>query len=429
MPAGDFAQVPITFEDIAIYFSQEEWEDLEEWQKKLYKEVMKENYQMLNSLEIESKRRHEVALPEELTRHLKATKTELEKERRDTCPCCDWGNNFQTQCKPEEGPRNSGRYSTENVTSCEQIAEGIPHASEQRNQIQKEQFVHNEFENCYMDQSPPKSHQRLHEGERPSTCTDCGVKFKQKELFPVSKKIHTNCGRPCPFIESGKFLQKQDLVMPKRTNTEKKPFVCSECGHSFSRKGHLHQHQRVHTGERPFVCSECGKSFSKKFCLQQHLRVHTGEKPFPCSECGKGFTHKAHLTRHLSVHTGEKPFVCSQCGNSFSNKSYLQRHFRVHTAENPFPCQECGKEFKQKRYLAGHLKIHTGHLKIHTGHLKIHTRDRLFSCPDCGKGFVQETTFLRHQDTHRAERPFLCRECGKCFRLKEDILDHLKMHW
>ncbi|KAK1329841.1 hypothetical protein QTO34_010024 [Cnephaeus nilssonii] len=42
--------VGVTFEDIALYFSREEWSLLDEGQRQLYLSVMLENFELLSSL-------------------------------------------------------------------------------------------------------------------------------------------------------------------------------------------------------------------------------------------------------------------------------------------------------------------------------------------------------------------------------------------
>ncbi|XP_063108616.1 neurotrophin receptor-interacting factor homolog isoform X2 [Cavia porcellus] len=133
---------------------------------------------------------------------------------------------------------------------------------------------------------------------------------------------------------------------------------CSACGKLFRNPRYFSVHKKIHTGEKPYVCQDCGKAFVQSSSLTQHQRVHSGERPFKCQECGRTFNDRSAVTQHLRTHTGAKPYACQDCGKAFRQSSHLTRHQRTHTGERPYVCRKCGKAFTQSSHLIGHQNTH-----------------------------------------------------------------------
>ncbi|XP_077124059.1 uncharacterized protein LOC143781369 isoform X3 [Ranitomeya variabilis] len=329
-PAGK--QMHLTFDDVAVYFSEEEWRNLSQGQRDLYKDVMMENYTNLLLLGAD------IDLPDVFY--------QIEK----------WENPGASDIKKHEGTRSSSRAVIKRPkTKSFQII--IRPQSNPTFLVVQPVPVYRITQSVSTSEVQPQM----------EAVPDCEIPAKKIRLKDQEPQCVTCKGVYRCYCSSAKG---------------NKQFVCLDCGKGYNQEGHLLAHQKAHYHKQPHQCSLCEKSFKKPGHLKRHERTHQVIE-YKCRKCQLVFYNTSDLKNHKSTHRkvkmcekcGEKfmsfqklklhmkeahspLFDCHLCHQRFRFKSALVNHQRKHVRNEVYKCQKCEKVYTKLLYLLKHAKVH-----------------------------------------------------------------------
>ncbi|XP_074186372.1 uncharacterized protein LOC109438087 isoform X2 [Rhinolophus sinicus] len=475
---GGESAASVSFKDVTVEFTQEEWQHLGPAQRALYRDVMLENYSHLVSIG------YYFTKPELIFRLEQGEDPWLlEKEflSRNSPEAS------QLDELSETSPENHGKHLwqvlfTKNSLITEQEISGklynldinifpartIPYIFD----ATVPTYLHFSSLNSHCQYSRKTAHElnacekwllgikdaRTNPGEKSFIYSKNVKAFAHKEEIIEHQTVRT-LQQAFKYNECGKaFLEKSALITSNVTDLKVKSYELSKFGEYQCDKSTFAVSQSSHPEKNHYTFNgyECtknrnnfnritqrtnieGKSYRPKSHIKEHQKIHIGVRPF---EYGKNFSHNSAFSVlqrtdttdrpsdydtwtdtlsyqsafniHHRTHKTVKPYECNECGKSCSVKSCLIQPQKSHTGEKRYECLECGKAFSEKSHLRKHQRTHTG--------------EKPYKCDGCEKAFSAKSGLRIHQTTHKGEKPYKCDGCEKAFSAKSGLRIHQRTH-
>lgn len=443
------------------------------------------------------KQRLEVRLPKISPKHVGiGWQNSTEAKREDVFQCKTCSKEFTSQINLAR--HTSLLHTTQKPFSCKRCGSSFSCSSSLKK--------HTLLVNCKRA-TPNTSTKTVNAKVTEQQCRET-AKLLQRIQGHYSSKLKFQCSY-CP----RRFKNRVQVQVHTRLHTGEKPFGCENCGERFIRRDYLQRHLVKCTTKREeteqALCDRCGQLFPEEV-LQSHksncvvkskeIKKKTQTTPpkvrtFSCTNCSEKFLLFSQLQQHfLSKHRGDalqkssvmsedvflkketlgkeyetnstpsdiessdaKPYSCHYCGLRFLNNSGLGMHVRTHTAAYPLSCRKCKKGFWSKNVQKRHLrkcqgKMDTNRLSPAMSSESVSKEDSAvllfnkgsnttgtgvlqtqFSCKDGNKNSQRKVEHSSGEDLFSDKEKtttnkYQCSECDQSFTDGLLLISHLENH-
>lgn len=430
-------QVPVTFHDVAAYFSDEEWKLLHEWQKELYNNVMKEIHQTLVSLgpliaasvfSLSPKGKHEMVItdppdterrnssigPPPMTgdtitspdlllkiqredpQHLKKLQ---EAEAREIQDC------LTTGFPPGSAgfPSGSAGFSTE-AAGFQSGSSGFPSGPvEFPSGSAGFSFLDTDF--CLRNEGESASNMTapIPTGE-PERGTDPDQGYKvipDVVLVQIKEEAETYPAdhQDCKILEN---------ISSARGNGN---LNMQNIGNSIHNVDKTSASEGVTGKAKVKVLTSLHKGATSRVQVWPESDQKSREK---LAQSGSDFNNPAPFISHQGSPSAGRPDKNNEWESNLGNAQLSRGPPNVQQNPKIFTCTECDKSYDLKGKLIRHMVTHSG--------------VRPYPCTECGKSFYQMPHLIRHHRTHSGEKPYACSFCHKRFNRKDNLNGHERIH-
>ncbi|XP_069511469.1 zinc finger protein 398-like isoform X2 [Ambystoma mexicanum] len=429
-PAQD--TTPVTFCDVAAYFSEEEWSLLYQWQKEVYSNVMKEIHhafnslgpliatsvfslrpkekEKLNSMDLQNFEIRDIIYPSSRDCDLSSSNVLRVYETLDS----DLMEEYEQVGESSTGT-HLGDIDVVPVVSCkikrEEDHYSTQHHGSMKNEILtsstgvREGSCRQKRDDRAQDHPAPSIHSMVSGSPQRVFVRQRGGAVGTSEAYFHGAQHQSGLGQATglPFhdLEEAGDLRSYQSTEGTVTDLNSGPEVTTTVTSvGINQEGVIYAINIQDCPKRESFNSAGGnrRMIRKKTlgnCLisrdQSTLRKSSAKKVKSESPEMQQICLKSSNIAYQRADAVKGGYSCRGCGKSFSAMSNLIRHERIHTGERPYQCAVCGKSFNQKEALLRHQRMHTG--------------ERPYHCTICGKRFNQKHHLIAHQKTHAKTDP------------------------